>query len=110
MALSHRERQILAEIELDLIHQDRAFSRRFDALEAAASTTGPQRFACRISTRTGLRSARRDPADGCVDVRAPRRGQELHIRAVLAANDKHNRSEPGVDSSAPWRSPAMLNT
>jgi hypothetical protein len=51
VALSHRERQILAEIELDLIHQDRAFSRRFDALEAAASTTGPQRFACQISTR-----------------------------------------------------------
>ncbi|GGO61174.1 DUF3040 domain-containing protein [Nonomuraea cavernae] len=48
MSLSHRERRILAEIELGLRECDQAFARRIDALNAAAEE-GPRRFSSHVS-------------------------------------------------------------
>ncbi|MEU8247770.1 DUF3040 domain-containing protein [Nonomuraea sp. NPDC048916] len=49
MSLSHRERRILAEIELGLRECDQAFARRIDALNAAAPRENPQRFSSHVS-------------------------------------------------------------
>ncbi|GIH98364.1 DUF3040 domain-containing protein [Planobispora takensis] len=51
MGLSRREAQILAEIEWMLQHQDRAFARRIDLLNAARPEQDGRRFACRLSRK-----------------------------------------------------------
>ncbi|GIH95761.1 DUF3040 domain-containing protein [Planobispora siamensis] len=57
MGLSRREAQILAEIEWMLQHQDRAFARRIDLLNAvqpgnaARPERDGRRFACRLSRK-----------------------------------------------------------